>query len=205
MASGNLDGMLFAEPWGQRAVFEGVGFLHMLTRDIFPGHPCCTLAVTEKFIAENPNAYGAMFRAVVRATAFADKAENRPKVAELLAPPNYLNQPKTVLEQVLLGRYADGLGKVVTVEDRIGFQAFPYESTAIWLLTQLKRWKMIPADVNYAEMARTVFMSTDAAKRMRDMGMSPPASGLAKHAILGKEFDPAKPDEYLASFAIRRA
>ena len=40
---------------------------------------------------------------------------------------------------------------------------------------------------------------------MREMGMSPPASGLTKHAILGKEFDPAKPDEYLASFAIRRA
>jgi len=205
MAAGNLDGMLFAEPWGQRAVFEGVGFLHLLTRDIFPGHPCCILAVTEKFITENPNAYDAMFRAVVRATEFADKPANRPKVAELLAPANYLNQPKTVLEQVLLGRYADGLGKIVTVEDRIGFQAFPYESTAIWLLTQLKRWKMIPADVNYAELARTVFLSTDAAKRMRDMGMSPPPSPLAKHAILGKEFDPAKPDEYLASFAIRRA
>jgi nitrate/nitrite transport system substrate-binding protein len=205
MASGNLDGMLFAEPWGQRAVFEGVGFLHLLTRDIFPGHPCCTLAVTEKFIKENPNAYGAMFRAVVRATEFADKTENRPKVAELLAPANYLNQPKTVLEQVLLGRYADGLGKVVTVEDRIGFQAFPYESTAIWLLTQLKRWKMVPSDINYAEVARTVFLSTDAAKRMRDMGLTPPPSPLAKHAILGKEFDPAKPEEYLNSFAIKRA
>jgi len=205
MAAGNLDGMLFAEPWGQRAVFEGVGFLHLLTRDIFPGHPCCTLAVTEKFIKENPNAYGAMFRAVVRATEFADKPANRPKVAELLATVNYLNQPKTVLEQVLVGRYADGLGNIVTVDDRIGFQAFPYESTAIWLLTQLRRWNMVPADFNYSEIARTVFLSTDAAKRMRDMGLTPPASPMLKHAILGKEFDPTKPDDYLKSFAIRRA
>ncbi len=205
MAAGNLDGMLFAEPWGQRAVFEGVGFLHLLTRDIFPGHPCCTLAVTEKFIKAHPNSYGAMFRAVVRATAFADKPANRAQVAELLAPVAYLNQPKTVLEQVLLGRYADGLGKVVTVEDRIGFHAFPYESTAVWLLTQLRRWSMIPADVNYHDLARTVFLSTDAAKRMRDMGLVPPESSMIKHAILGKEFDPAKPDEYLKSFAIRRA
>lgn len=202
MAAGNLDGMLFAEPWGQRAVFEGVGFLHLLTRDIFPGHPCCTLAVTEKFIKENPNSYGAMFRAVVRATEFADK--NRAQVAELLAGPNYLNQPKTVLEQVLLGRYADGLGKIVTVEDRIGFKAFPYESTAIWLLTQLRRWNMIPADVNYHDLARTVFLSTDAAKRMNDMGITPPSPSV-KHTILGKEFDSSKPDEYLKSFTIRRA
>lgn len=202
MAAGNLDGMLFAEPWGQRAVFEGVGFLHLLTRDIFPGHPCCTLAVTEKFIKENPNSYGAMFRAVVRATEFADK--NRAQVAELLAGPNYLNQPKTVLEQVLFGRYADGLGKIVTIEDRIGFKAFPYESTAVWLLTQLRRWNMIPADVNYHDLARTVFLSTDAAKRMRDIGLTPPSPSV-KHTILGKEFDSSKPDEYLKSFAIRRA
>lgn len=205
MASGNLDGMLFAEPWGQRAVFEGVGFLHLLTRDIFPGHPCCTLAVTEKFIKENPNSYGAMFRAVVRATEFADKPANRPQVAELLAPANYLNQPKTVLEQVLLGRYADGLGGIVSVADRIGFQAFPYESTAIWLLTQLRRWNIVPADINFRDVARTVFLSTDAAKRMREMGLTPPASTLVKHTILGKEFDPSQPEAYLKSFAIRRA
>lgn len=204
MAAGNLDGMLFAEPWGQRAVFEGIGFLHMLTRDIFADHPCCTLAVTEKFMKENPNAYGAMFRSVVRATEFADKLANRPQVAELLAPVAYLNQPKTVLEQVLLGRYADGLGNIVTVPDRIGFQAFPYESTAIWLLTQLRRWNMIPADVNYADLARSVFLSVDGAKRMRDMGLTPPTATLKKHTILGKEFDPAKPDDYLKSFAIRR-
>jgi nitrate/nitrite transport system substrate-binding protein len=201
MAAGNLDGMLFAEPWGQRAVFEGVGFLHLLTRDIFPGHPCCTLAVTEKFIKENPNSYGAMFRAVVRATEFADK--NRAQVAELLAGANYLNQPKTVLEQVLLGRYADGLGRIVTVEDRIGFQAFPYQSTAVWLLTQLRRWNIIQSDINYHELARTVFLSTEAAKRMREMGIMPPPQSV-KHTILGKEFDPDKPDDYLKSFAIRR-
>lgn len=186
MASGNLDGMLFAEPWGQRAVFEGVGFLHLLTRDIFPGHPCCTLATTEKFIKENPNSYGAVFRAVVRATEFADKQANRPKVAELLAPANYLNQPKTVLEQVLLGRYADGLGNVVTAEDRIGFRAFPYELTAIWLLTQLRRWNMIATDISYQDVARTVFLSTDASKRMQDLGLTPPPSAMVKHTILGK-------------------
>jgi nitrate/nitrite transport system substrate-binding protein len=204
MAAGNLDGMLFAEPWGQRAVFEGVGFLHLLTRNIFPGHPCCTLATTEKFIKENPNSYGAVFRAVVRATEFADKQANRPKVAELPAPPNYLNQPKTVLEQVLLGRYADGLGNVVTVEDRIGFRAFPYESTAIWLLTQLRRWNMIAADISYQDVARTVFLSTDASKRMQDLGLTPPPSAMVKHTILGREFDPTRPEEYLRSFAIRR-
>lgn len=204
LASGNLDGMLFAEPWGQRAVFEGYGFLHKLTRDIFEDHPCCVLSVTDKFVTEAPNSYGAMFRAVVRATEFADKKENRKKVAELLAPAAYLNQPQTVLEQVLLGRYADGLGNIVEEPDRIGFKAFPYESTAIWLLTQLRRWNMIPEGTDYASVAKKVFLATDATKRMQEMSLSPPPSPLIKHTILGREFDPSTPQEYVDSFEIRR-
>lgn len=205
MAAGNLDGMLFAEPWGQRAVFEGVGFLHMLTRDIFPDHPCCVLSVTDKFISENPNSYGAMFRAVVRATAFADKPENRVKVAELLAPAAYLNQPQTVLTQVLTGRYADGLGQVVDRPDRIGFKPFPYESTAVWLLTQLRRWDMVPKDVDYQGIAQQVFRATDAAKRMKEMGLPVPPSASTPHTILGRTFDPSQPQAYVDSFAIRRS
>jgi nitrate/nitrite transport system substrate-binding protein len=205
LASGNLDGMLFAEPWGQRAVFEGHGFLHILTRDIFEDHPCCVLAATDKLVNETPNSYGALFRSLVRAVEFADKQENRKKVAELLAPAAYLNQPQTVLEQVLLGRYADGLGSVVNVPNRIGFKAFPYESTAIWLLTQLRRWNMIPPNTDYQAVAKKVFLATDASKRMREMSLTPPASPMMKHTIMGKEFDPAAPQAYVESFAIRRS
>ncbi len=204
MASGNLDGMLFAEPWGQRAVFENIGFLHMLTRDIFEDHPCCVLSVTDKFMTEAPNSFGALYRSVVRATEFADKAENRKHVAELLAPPAYLNQPQTVLEQVLTGRYADGLGSVVDVPQRIGFKAFPYQSTAVWLLTQLRRWNMVPMGVDYHAVAKQVFLATDATKRMKEMGFAVPASPMIKHTILGKVFDPIAPQAYVDSFAIRR-
>ncbi len=202
MASGNLDGMLFAEPWGQRAVFEGVGFLHALTRDIFPNHPCCVLSVTDRFITESPNSYAAMFRAVVRATEFADKPENRKQVAELLAPAAYLNQPQTVLEQVLTGRYADGLGKVVNEPDRIGFKALPHRSTAIWLLTQLRRWNMVPADVDYAAMAEKVFLATDAARRMKEIGFEASVTPF-QPVVMGRAFDPSAPQAYVDSFAIK--
>lgn len=204
LAAGNLDGMLFAEPWGQRAVFEEAGFLHALSADIFPGHPCCVLSVTDKFITENPNTYGAMFRAVARAAAYADKYENRAEVAELLAPRNYLNQPVPVLQQVLLGRYADGLGNVVERRDRIGFQSFPHESTGIWLLTQLKRWNIVPKDIDVTAVAQEVFRATDARRRLKDLGLDAPANSMGRHRIMGKEFDPARPEAYLASFPIRR-
>lgn len=203
MAAGNLDGMFFAEPWNQRAVFEGVGFLQALSRDIFPDHPCCVLSVTDKFITEAPNSYGAMFRAVARAAAYADKYENRQNVADLMAPREYLNQPLPVLQQVLLGRYADGLGKVVERRDRIGFQSLPQESTAIWVLTQLKRWGIVSAQLDLTAVAREVFRSTDARQRMEAMGLAVPPR-TTRHTVMGKVFDATKPDEYVKSFDIRR-
>ena len=203
MAAGNLDGMFFAEPWNQRAVYEGVAYLQILSADIFPGHPCCALSVTEKFITENPNTYGAMFRAVARAGAHADVYDNRSEVAELLAPKEYLNQPLTVLKQVLMGRYADGLGNILERRDRIGFKSFPHESTGMWLLTQLKRWNLVPKDVDVAAVAKEVFRATDARKRMQELGIAVPAQSIIKHKIMGKEFDPTKLDAYQASFPIR--
>ena len=204
MASGNLDGMLFAEPWGQRAVFEGVGFIHLLGKEIFPNHPCCTLSVNNRLVNDAPNSFGAMLRALVSSSQYANKQENRKQVAEILAPPNYLNQPKLVLEQVLVGRYADGLGNIVDTPDRIGFDPYPYQNTAIWLLTQLRRWKIIPTDLDYKAVADRVFLATGAARAMRDAGLTPPTTGMAPLTIMGRAFDPERPDEYLKSFALRR-
>ena len=204
MAAGSLDGMLFAEPWGQRAVFENVGFIHALSRDIFPDHPCCTLSVGDGFIKACPNSFAALLRAVVKAAAFADRHDNRQRVAELLAPARYLNQPRLVLEQVLLGRYADGLGKVVDQPDRIGFDTYPYASTGIWLLTQLRRWKIISHDVDYRGLTAEVFLSKRVAGTMADLGLRPPSTDMASRSIMGREFDPGRPAEYLEGFAIKR-
>ena len=204
MAAGSLDGMLFAEPWGQRAVFENIGFIHALSRDIFPDHPCCTLSVGDGFLTRCPNSFAALLRAVIRAAGFADRHENRQRVAELLAPANYLNQPKSVLQQVLLGRYADGLGRIVERPDRIGFDTYPYDTTGIWLLTQLRRWKIIARDVDYRALTEQVFLSERAAAVMAGLGLRPPATGMAKRTVMGREFDPTRPAEYLDGFAIKR-
>ena len=110
----------------------------------------------------------------------------------------------TVVEQVLTGNFADGLGNVQKVPNRIDFDPFPWHSFAIWIMTQMKRWGQIKGDVDYAKVAREVFLATDAMRLMKEVGMKPPATTSKKFAVMGKEFDPAKPDAYIASFAIKR-
>lgn len=141
----------------------------------------------------------------MEATAFATKHENRKQIAEAIAPANYLNQPPIVVEQVLTGTFADGLGAVRKVPDRIAFDPFPWESFAVWILTQMKRWGQLPGDVDYAKVAKEVFLATDAAKLMAEVGLTPPKTTSKSFVVMGKSFDPAKPDEYLASFAIKKA
>jgi nitrate/nitrite transport system substrate-binding protein len=110
-----------------------------------------------------------------------------------------------VLEQILTGTYADGLGNVKRDPDRIDFDPFPWQSFAIWILTQMKRWGQIKGDVDYKSVAEQVYLATDTAKLMQEVGLTPPASRTKSFKVMGKEFDPAKPDEYVRSFAIKRA
>ena len=68
----------------------------------------------------------------------------------------------------------------------------------------MKRWGQIKGDVDYRAVAQQVFLATDTAKLMKEVGLSPPATTSKTFVVMGKTFDPAKPDEYVKSFAIKR-
>ena len=166
----NVDGYLSPDPFNQRAVYDGVGFIHKLTKDIWDKHPCCAFAASKSFIDSNPN---------------------------------------TFLEQVLVGTYADGLGNVKKVPDRIDFDPFPWHSMGVWILTQMKRWGYIKGDVDYKQVAEEVYLATDAQKLMAEMKLTgpygtPPKTTYETYNIMGKTFDAAKAEEYVESFAIKR-
>ncbi|WNV10972.1 CmpA/NrtA family ABC transporter substrate-binding protein [Tardiphaga sp. 709] len=201
----NIDGFLAPDNICQRAIYDGVGFMHILSKEIWDGHPCCSFAASKEFITTSPNSFAALTRAIVDATAYASKAENRKSIAEAIAPAAYLNAPPVVLEQVLTGTYADGLGGIKTDAKRVDFDPFPWQSFAVWMMTQMQRWGQIKGDVDYKGVAEQIYLATDTAKVMKEMGLSPPATSYKSFAVMGKSFDPEKPKEYLASFKIRKA
>lgn len=205
MRADNLDGFLAPDPVNQRAVYDGVGFIHTLSKELWDGHPCCAFAASRKFVTEMPNTYQALLKAIIQATAYAHDPAHRKEIAAAISTPNYLNQPVTVVEQVLTGTYADGLGNVKQAPDRIDFAPFPWESFAVWIMTQMKRWGQIKGDVDYRKIASEVFLATDAARLMREAGLTPPESTSQGFSVMGRPFDPSQPEEYLAGFKIRRA
>src|SRR5262249_17865094 len=165
-------------------------------------HPCCAFAASREFVTGSPNTYAALLKAIIDATAFATKQENRKQIAEAIAPANYLHPPVTVVEEVLTGPFAHGLARVKRGPDRIDFDPSPWQSFAIWILTQMKRWGQIKGDVDYKTVAVQVYLATDTAKLMREVGLTPPTSNSKSFTVMGKEFNPGKPDDYVKSFPI---
>src|SRR5438270_358725 len=119
----NLDGFLAPDPMNQRAVYDGVGFIHVLSKELWEGHPCCVLAAPKEFVTQAPNTYAALLKAIIDA--------------------------KAVAEQV--------------------------------------------------------YLATDTAKLIKEMGLSPPTATSKTFVVMGKTFDPSKPEDYIKSFKIRRS
>ena len=205
LRAGNIDGFLGPDPFNQRAVYEEVGFIHLLTKDLWNGHPCCAFGTSTEFIQKNPNTFAALYRSVLTAAAMARKPENRELIAKVIAPQAYLNQPEVVLQQVLTGKFADGLGGIKNVPDRADFDPMPWQSMAVWMLTQMQRWGYIKGEVDYKQIAEKVFLLTDAKKQMKALDQKVPDGAYPKFKVMGREFDPAKAADYAKSFPIRKA
>jgi nitrate/nitrite transport system substrate-binding protein len=202
LKAGNVDGYLGPDPFNQRAVYENAGFLYKLSKEIWDRHPCCAFAITKKFADTNPNTFLALFKAIVDATHYASNPAHRKEIAAAIAPANYLNQPVTVLEQVLTGTYADGLGNIKKEPSRIDFDPYPWHSMAVWILTQMKRWGHLKGDVNYKSVAEQVFRATECDRIEKELGYPTHKTTAMKHTIMGKVFDPEQADAYVKSFAI---
>ncbi|KKJ93692.1 nitrate ABC transporter substrate-binding protein [Stutzerimonas stutzeri] len=209
LRAGNIDGFLGPDPFNQRAVYDGIGFIHILSKDIWDGHPCCSFGTSQAFIEQNPNTFAALYRAILNAATAANDPANLPAISQAISTPNYLNQPEIVIRQALTGRYADGLGKVQNEPDRAGFDAMPWYSMATWMLTQMKRWGYVKGEMNFSALAEQVFLMTDARRQMASLAMSEanaePASGYKSFSVMGRPFDPRQPQAYLDGFAIKRS
>lgn len=212
LRAGNVDGYLAPDPFCQRAVYDGVGFIHQLTMELWDQHPCCVFSTSERFISENPNTFMALSMAVLEATAMAELPENRAHFADVMAPRNYLNQPPEVLRQILTGIFPDGLGNVRRVPDRISFMPFPSQSMSIWVLSQMKRWGYIKEDIDYKDISRQIVLSVSTADTMKHLSKSGsevewkdlPEEEFPALTIMGSKFNPSSVDDYLKGFSIRR-
>jgi nitrate/nitrite transport system substrate-binding protein len=198
MTAGQLDAYLMPDNVVQRAVFNKIGFIHLLTKDLWPGHPCCAFAASQKWIQANPNTYRAINKAIIDGAGYASNPKNREEIAKAIAGKNYLNQPEPVLKAVLTGKFEDGQGNTLDVADRIGFDPYPWKSFAKWISSQAVRWDLMPKDkADYKTIANDIYQSDLARELAKELGQTPPTETERIEKLKFDTFDPAKPEAYV--------
>ncbi|MCU0550824.1 MAG: ABC transporter substrate-binding protein [Leptolyngbya sp. Prado105] len=198
MAAGQIDAFLMPDNFGQRAIFEKVGFIHMLTKDLWNGHPCCAFAASQKWIDTNPNSFRTLNKAIIEAANYANEAKNRESVAQQMAARKYLNQPEPVLKAVMTGKFDNGLGESFDVPDRIKFDPYPWQSFAKWISSQMVRWDLMPTEkAKFQEIADQIYMTDLARELSKELGQTPPSEPTRTETLKFDTFDPAKVDTYV--------
>ena len=207
MKVGKMDGYCVGEPWGARAIADGIGFTAITTQQIWKDHPEKVLGFTEEFALRNPRTVKAMMRAVLEASQWNDKLDNRVRMAEVVGQPQYVNAAKEVILGRMLGDYDYGDGRkekdkyYMTFFDRQ--TNFPMKSHGTWWLSQFRRWGMVKELPDYKGLVDRVHRPDIYREVAKEMGVETPREDTRKETFFdGGVFDPADPEKYAKSFAV---
>ncbi|MGB7086750.1 MAG: CmpA/NrtA family ABC transporter substrate-binding protein [Phormidesmis sp.] len=198
MSTGQIDAFILPDNFTQRVVKDDIGFIHLLTKDLWAGHPCCAFVAADNWMGENPNTFRALNKAIIDGATYANDPANRKEIAAAIAPREYLNQPVDVLEAVMTGKFEDGQGNSFDIPDRINFDPYPWKSFASWISTQLVRWDYMPTEqANYNELGEEIFLTDLARELAEELGAEAPTEVSRVEKLKFGDFAPDKAEEYL--------
>lgn len=210
MRVGNMDGFCVGEPWNHRAIMDGIGITANTTQEIWTDHPEKVLGTTAEFVQKYPNTTRAVMMAVLEASRWIDAGlQNKLKMAETVAQKSYINTRVDVINQRILGRYQNGLGKTWDDPNHMKFfndgaVNYPYLSDGMWFLTQHKRWGLIKQHPDYLGVARQINQTALYKSVASAMNISVPKSDLRTSKLIdGVIWDGKDPKKYADGFKIK--
>ena len=210
MRVGNMDGYCVGEPWGHRAIMDGIGITGVTTQDLWKDHPEKSLGTTADFVKQNPNTCRAVIMAILEASRWIDaNLQNKLKMAETVADKSYVNTSVEAISPRILGRYQNGLGKTWDDPNHMKFfndgqVNFPYLSDGMWFLTQHKRWGLLKEHPDYLGVAQKINQIDLYKKAAGALGISVPKDVLRTSKMIdGVVWDGKDPRKYADGFAVK--
>ena len=227
MQAGEIDGFIAGEPWGSAAVDAGLAEAVAIGERIWRRGVEKVLAFRTPWLEENPQAVDALIRALVRSAAWCDDPANHEALAHLLSQPHLVDQPADVIGRALSGRItARADMPPVDMPDFLLFSReatpFPWRSQALWLYSQLVRWKMVEHTAENAAKAGSVFRPDIFRRALADSNVPIPGASMKVEGAVasplavgskrgeltlgpdrffdGRVFDPERIEDFLASF-----
>ena len=210
MRVGNMDGFCVGEPWNHRAIMDGIGITAATTQDVWKDHPEKILGCTAEFVQKNPNTCRAVIMAILEAGRWIDASiSNKMKMAEVIAQKAYVNTSVDAINQRILGRYQNGLGKTWDDPNHMKFfndgaVNYPYLSDGMWFLTQHKRWGLLKDHPDYLAVAKKINQTELYTQAAFKLGVNVPKSPMRSSKLIdGVVWDGSNPAKYADGFKIK--
>jgi nitrate/nitrite transport system substrate-binding protein len=209
MKIGKMDGYCVGEPWGLRAIDEGVGYTAITTQEMWKDHPEKSLSFTADFAAKNPKTVKAVLKAVHEASVWLDDLDNRSEACDIISQTTYVNCPKEIILQRMLGIHDYGDGRKSKEETHyMTFSKrncnYPQPIYAKWFMSQQRRWGLIEGTPDYEGVAKATMRTDLYEEAMKEIGYA--HGGLDNKPITlfdGKSFDGSNPEAYATGFEVK--
>lgn len=210
MRVGNMDGFCVGEPWNHRAILDGIGVTAATTQEVWKDHPEKVLGTTAEFVKKYPNTARAVTAAIIEAGQWIDASlANKNQMAQTIAEKSYVNTSVDAINQRILGRYQNGMGKTWDDPNHMKFYNegtvnFPYLSDGMWFLTQQKRWGLLKDHPDYLTVAKQI-NQIDLYKQAATAAKTPiPKDAMRTSKLIdGVVWDGRDPKKYADSFRVK--
>lgn len=176
MKNDEIDTFVMPEPKDAITEAKGIGEVYLLSKYIWPNHPCCSLVTRKEFFDKNRALVTDVTRMMTKGALLANLPETRVETIDVIRSSSDYKYDK-VPREVLLKAFTPG---------RSDFYPFPYQSTALLIIEIMKRYNLLSSDINNRKLAQDVFQSDLSRKIMAELDADPPETNYRIEKILGK-------------------
>jgi nitrate/nitrite transport system ATP-binding protein len=210
LKTGNLDGYCVGEPWNSWAVAQNIGFVIDTDLELWPQQVEKVLGVTEAWANKYPATHIALVKALLEACEYCDDRRHRQEIAEILSRNEYIGIGAEFIRPGFIEPYDRGTDREPQLTPKylefyLDKTNCPDRTKALWILTQMARWGLVPFPRNWFEVVdrvRRVDIYSEAAKQLGLPGFQPERQ--AFKLFDGTVFNPDNPLQYLNSLTIKR-
>ena len=173
---GQVDAFIMPEP--KNAIMEkmGIAKVYMLSRYLWTDHPCCCLVTKRETFEKNRERAASVTRAMTKAGLSANNPDTREETIDLLRSSKEYNYDK-IPKDVLMNAFIPG---------RADFYPFPYQSSAMLIIEEMKKYDLLYKNIDARKMAREVFLSDFSRSIIKEVGFEPPLTNYRTEKILGE-------------------
>lgn len=157
LASGAIDGFCAGEPWNSDAVAQGLGEVVTTKASIWRSSPEKVLGLRKDWAEQNPATLSRLIVALHHAAIWCGSSGNHDEMINILGRSQYLGVGEKVLRKGLVGNVQGDRTQsdFLIFADRAA--NFPWISHALWIYSQMLRWKLCHYSSDGEKMVRETY------------------------------------------------